>query len=63
MTKDEIAAKDRAAVKLQAAVKALRKIEKESSYILDKGDLIGAGRRLERIHTAAGAALTICVAK
>ena len=57
MTNDETTARDRAAASLIAMTKALRAIKKESSRILDKGDAIGAGRRLERIHIAACAAL------
>ena len=39
---------------------ALYEIHEQSSYIMDKGDVLGAGRRLERINMAAHAALKAC---
>ena len=48
---------------LKVMTKALHEIKKQSSYTMDKGDVLGAGRRLERISMAANAALDACDAQ
>ena len=53
MSPTELESVKRVAVKLEAMEKALKRIQKEASHIMDKGNTIGAGRRLERIHIAA----------
>ena len=58
----ETEARDRAANKLMTLRKAMIEVAKISSATLDKGDAIGAGRRLERINMAANAALDACAA-
>ena len=63
MTNDEVAARDRVAAKLKTVREALLKIQGDASYALDKRGAIAAGRRLERIHIAASAALTVCDAE
>ena len=45
------------AVKLKAMEKALKRIQTEASSLKDKSDVLGAGRRLERIHMAASEGL------
>ena len=45
------------ATKLSPMTEALYEIKKRSSYTLDKGDVLGAGRRLERINIVADDAL------
>ena len=53
----ETAARDRAAAKLMTLRRALREVQKLSRSALDKGDVLGAGRRLERINMVATAAI------
>ena len=45
------------AVKMKAMEKQLERIQDEASSLKDKGDVLGAGRRLERIHNAASEGL------
>ena len=59
----ETDARERAAINLMTMTRALHKIEKQSRAALDKGDALGAGRRLERINMAAKAALDACDAQ
>ena len=53
----ETEARDRAANKLITLRKAMIEVQQISSATLDKGDVLGAGRRLERINATANAAL------
>ena len=57
MTTETEARDDRAANKLITLRKAMIEVQQISSATLDKGDAIGAGRRLERINATANAAL------
>ena len=59
----ETDARARIATKLKTMTKTLHEIKKQSSYIMDKGDVLGGGRRLERISMAANAALDACDAQ
>ena len=63
MSPDEMTDTKRVAAKLIAMGKALRRIMNESSAERDKGDCLGAGRRLERIRIEAKAALDALHAK
>ena len=53
----------RTAINIKTITDALYEIHEQSSYIMDKGDVLGAGRRLERIHRAAHTALKACDAQ
>ena len=53
-------ARERAAKKLITLRRAMKDVQKISRSILDKGDVLGAGRRLERINMTAKAALDAC---
>ena len=53
----------RVATKLKTMTTALHEIKKQASSVLDKGDVLGAGRRLERILMTTNAALDACDAQ
>ena len=57
MSPIELESVKRVAVKLETMSRILKRIQDEASYLKDKGDTIGAGRRLERIHIAASEGL------
>ena len=56
-------ARERAAINLMTMTRALHEVQKLSCAALDKGDVLGAGRRLERINMTAKAALDACDAQ
>ena len=58
MSDDDMA---RIADKLRTMTEALDQIKHLSSSTLDKGDVLGAGRRLERICIEATVALEACI--
>ena len=51
----------RIAIKLKTMTEALDVIRVESDNAKDRGDVLGAGRRLERIYTTANDALEACI--
>ena len=51
----------RIAIKLKTMTEALDVIKMESDNTKDKGDVLGAGRRLERINIEATLALEACI--
>ena len=57
MSPTELENTKRIAVKLGEMRKQLKRIQTEASYLKDKSDVLGAGRRLERIHMAASEGL------
>ena len=57
MSPTELENTKRIAVKLREMRKQLKCIQTEASSLKDKSDVLGAGRRLERIHMAASEGL------